>query len=191
MLLTRRELDRLVRPGLSKKRYEHTLAVTKLSLELAACYNLLPEEALNAAMLHDITKEVDIEEQLQMLENSAIINSNILMKSPNIYHAITAYYYAKDQLKLENADVLNAIRYHTTGRKNMSMLEKIVFTADTVSYDRDYDEAKKLRKLSFLDLDGCMLEITRFIISNLAAKSQMIELDTIECYNQLLVSNRH
>ncbi len=137
-------------------------------------------------MLHDITKEESLSSQLQTIAKSDIMNDTVLDKSPNIYHSITAYLYAKDILNIENNDVLNAIRYHTTGRKNMSMLEKIIFTADTVSYDRTYNDAKRLRELSFNDIDGCMHIITRFIISDLINKAAVIDINTIDCYNNVL-----
>ncbi|MEG0693326.1 MAG: bis(5'-nucleosyl)-tetraphosphatase (symmetrical) YqeK [Oscillospiraceae bacterium] len=186
MLLTMEELRPLVKERLSEKRYQHTLAVTKLALELAEHYEVSKEEAMNAAMLHDITKEDNIAWQLQMIAKSDIISVNVLDKSQNIYHSLTAFLYAKDILKVEYQDVLNAIRYHTTGRKDMSMLEKIIFTADTVSYDRTYEEARKLRELSFHNINDCMLEITRFIITDLMKKSAIIDIDTISCYNSLL-----
>ncbi|MFZ2537820.1 MAG: bis(5'-nucleosyl)-tetraphosphatase (symmetrical) YqeK [Oscillospiraceae bacterium] len=187
MLLTMEDLDILVKGKLSEKRYKHTLAVTKLSLELAEHYKISLDETLNAAMLHDITKEESLSSQLQTIAKSDIMNDTVLEKSSNIYHSITAYLYAKDRLDIKNIDVLNAIRYHTTGRKNMSMLEKIIFTADTVSYDRTYDEAKKLRELSFKDIDACMINITRFIISDLINKGAVIDSNTIDCYNTIAI----
>lgn len=188
MLLTYEELDALVKSRLGKKRYEHTIAVTKLSLELAKQYGIPTELALNAAMLHDITKQESIDTQLQMIEKSDIMNDNILAENENIYHSITAYIYAKNTLKIDNQDVLNAIRYHTTGRKNMSILEKIIFTADTVSYDRTYKDAKRLRELSFEDINECILLITKFLITDLINKQSVINVNTIECYNMVLTS---
>lgn len=180
------ELEPLIKARLSEKRYQHTIAVTKLALELAEHYNVSKTQTLNAAMIHDITKEDSTASQLQMLANSDIIKVNINEKSQNIYHSMTGYLYAVDILKIEHEDVLNAILYHTTGRKDMSMLEKIIFTADTVSYDRTYEDAKRLRELSFCDINACMLEITRFVITDLIKKSDIIDINTIECYNSLL-----
>ena len=186
MLICRDALDALVKGRLSQKRYEHTLAVTKLSLELAEHYQVNREQTMNAAMLHDITKEDNDVLQLQMMKKSDIMIVNLEEKSRTIYHSITGCIYAKELLKIEDQDVLNAIRYHTTGRKNMSMLEKIIFTADTVSYDRTYPEAPRLRELSFGNINECMLEITRFIITDLLKKTALIESETIDCYNSLL-----
>lgn len=192
--ISKNELETLIKSRLSDKRYNHTLAVARLSMELAEHYSVSTNTVYTAAMLHDITKEEGNlwhlqMLQLQMLEKSDIMKSNItdrMCSSENIYHSETGFLYAKDILKLTDEDILNAIRYHTTGRANMSMPEKIIFTADTVAYDRTYDEAKSLRELAFLDINKCMLKICSFIISDLLKKSSVISIETIECYNWLL-----
>lgn len=177
------ELDLLIKTRLTAKRYNHTLAVAMLSKELAEQYGASVYDAEVAAMLHDVTKEESKQSQLQTLQKSDIMELNIINESENVFHAITGYLYARDILKIENTDVLNAIRYHTTGRKEMSLLEKIIFTADTVAYDRTYTDAIRLRGLAFENLDECIREITSFIIKSLVEKKEIINLDTVECYN--------
>ena len=92
---------------------------------------------------------------------------------------------AQNRFGIQDADVLNAIRYHTTGRADMSLLEKIIYTADAVSYERDYKGVEALRKDAFSDLDRTMLEIVRFTLKKLVKDGTPIAIDSVSCYNEL------
>lgn len=177
------ELNHLVKSRLSQKRYQHTLAVVRLSEELAKRYDVSVENARIAAILHDITKEQGNEAQLQIIRESDIIMNTVYENTHNLYHGLTAYLYARDVLQIDNTDILNAIRYHTTARANMSILEKIIYVSDATSYDRSYKEVESLRKLSFEDIDTCMVKIIEFIIKDLLNRKSLIAGETIECYN--------
>lgn len=87
-----------------------------------------------------------------------------------------------------DANVLNAVRYHTTGRAGMSKLEKIIYIADAISMDRKYKEVARFRELSFVDLDICLLEIIRHTIRYLVKDNCLIPADTLNCYNELIVN---
>lgn len=184
------EYRALARARLSDKRYEHTLAVARLAGELAEKYGIDVEKARTAGLLHDITKEVPIDIQLQMIEKSAILVDKTLLLNPNVYHALTAFLFVKDRLSVTDTDTLNAIRFHTTGRAGMSLLEKIVYTADAVSYERSYPEVERLREQAFSDLDGCMLEILEFTLKKLVSAQTPIAADTLHCYNELCPKRR-
>lgn len=182
-MITIEEAQELAKTTLSPKRYEHTLAVVRLSGELAEVYGIDTQKARLAAMLHDITKEKSSDWQLQRLTSSGIIDETLLIGGIGIYHGITAYLAAKEEYGISDSDLLNAIRYHSTGRNGMSLLEKIIFTADTVAYDRTYKDAQRLRELSFTRLDDTVFEICRFIISDLTSKLMPVCPDTLYCYN--------
>lgn len=189
------ELEQLAKERLSEKRFHHTICVAKLAVELAVHYGENPVNARAAGLLHDITKEDvlspdDIRELilLQTTDKSDIIACTVLENSKNLHHSITAYYYVKSELKVLQEDVLNAILFHTTGRAGMSMLEKIIYVADAVSYDRTYQEVLRLRKLSFEDIDRCILEIIDFTVRDLMSKKRLISSDTIDCYNDIITN---
>lgn len=180
-----KELEELAQSTLSEKRYNHTLAVSKLAGELAEKYNENVELIKKSALLHDITKEMPMKKQREMLnELNDGVNYDII--SNNCIHSISGYYYSKNTLCIDNEDILNGILYHTTGRENMTLFEKIIYTADTVSYDRDYPGVARLRELAFVNLDECMVEILKFTIQSLLKKNKPIAIDTINCYNGLL-----
>lgn len=180
-------ITELVKSKLSQKRFQHTLAVSKLAQELAIHYQVNTDDALWASILHDITKEEKKAIQLQNIKKSDIILDAVFYENENLHHGFTAYLFAKNELYIENEDVLNAIRYHTTGRENMSMLEKIIYVADACSYDRTYKEAEAIRKLSFEDIDESVFKIIEFTVNSLIEKRMLIAMDTISCYNSLLL----
>lgn len=177
------EIDMLVKSKLSKKRYAHTKAVLKLATELATKYGENIENAMLAAILHDITKEEADEIQLQILKKSDIMVDDIVYKNNNLYHSITAYLFAKNILNINNNDVLNAIYYHTTAREKMSLLEKIIYVADSCAYDRSYSEVEAIRQLCFDNLNKGLIEIIESTIKIIISKKQLIAVDTINCYN--------
>lgn len=179
------QFEQAAKETLSKKRYEHTLAVARLSGELAETYGADVTAAKTAGLLHDIAKEIPADEQFTILKESGIINDTSLLLNQNVYHGITAFLTVPKRFSVTDPDVLNAIRYHTTGRRGMSLLEKIVYVADVVSYDRTYKEAKELRERAFYDLDGVLLEAVQFTIKKLVKQRLPIAFDSIDCYNEL------
>ena len=180
------EYHKILKEKLSEKRYEHSVAVMERAVFLAKLYGADEEKARLAGLLHDIMKDTDKITQLQFIDNSAIILSVAEKNAPPIWHAIAGCVYVRDVLKIEDGDVLNAIRYHTTGRANMSVLEKVVYLADFTSLDRDYPDAEYTRKLSEQGLNKGMLYCTRYLIKNLLEKGTMLHQDTVDCYNGLV-----
>lgn len=102
---------------------------------------------------------------------------------PALWHAIAGAAFVRDELGIRDQDILNAIRYHTMARANMSMLERIVYVGDLISADRSYKDVDRMRKLAGRGLDLAVKEALRFAISDLAAKGNRIPRCTLEAYN--------
>ncbi len=184
-LIDAEELIRLGSEKLSKKRMKHVLNVRNEAVKLAKRYGLDVNKCETAALLHDITKELKFDNQLQIMLHSGIILNDVLLKSVPLYHAVTAYVYAKEELQIEDPDILNAIRYHTTARGGMSRIEKAVYIADAISEDRHYKEVEEFRRLAMEDLDECMLAILKHTIRYLVKDDCLIPSDTMDAYNEL------
>lgn len=178
------DIQEIANKNLSKYRFAHSVNVKKQAKLLGEKYGVNTQKCEIAGILHDITKELDSKAQLQMILKSDIIVSDIILKTPKLYHAVTAMIYAKNKLQINDQDILNAIRYHTTARPNMSKLEKIIYIADSTSLDRNYKEVSYFRELSFVDLDLCMLEILKHTISYLIKDNSLIPVDTIKAYDE-------
>ena len=155
------------------------------AVELANIHGADPQKAELAGLIHDIEKNTPIKILLQTLEKSDILLSSVDLASPRIWHAPCGFLYARDALGIRDEDVLNAIRYHTTGRAGMSKLEKVVYLADLTSADRDFSDVKKVRKLSEQDLDGALFYSLQFILGDLTAKGLPLQPDSLACYNEI------
>ena len=100
------------------------------------------------------------------------------MKSPALWHSAAGAVYIREKLGVTDGDIINAVRYHTTGRAGMSLLEKVVYIADLTSADRSYPDAAYVRRLGEIDLDQCIAFSCRWIISDVTSRGLPAGRDT-------------
>lgn len=172
---------------MSEYRYTHSVNVSKEAKRLAKIYGADVEKAEIAGILHDITKETPKEEQLQIIRDSGIILDNVQLNAPKLWHGISGSVYVRDKLGVDDEDILNAIRYHTTGRANMSLLEKIIFVADFTSEERTYSGVSTMRKKTKKSLEEAMLYGFKFTFTDLTKRELAIHPDELACYNQIVL----
>lgn len=178
----------VIRPFLSEKRFFHSECVAKRARELAVRYGADPKKAETAGILHDIMKDTPQDEQLKMMDQFGIILTDVERAAPKLWHAMLGAAYLKNKLKIDDAEILSAVRYHTTGRKGMTLLDKILFIADFTSDDRDYPGVEEIRKAADKSLDEAMIAGIVFTIKDLADACKPIHPDTIAAYNQTVLS---
>lgn len=187
--LTFEDYQSLIKGRMSEKRFIHSVNMAEAAAALAKRYGADPEKARVAGILHDITKETPREEQLQILGDNAIILDDIQKITPKLWHSITGSVYVKQHLGITDIDILNAIRYHTSGRPNMSLLEKIIFIADFIGAERDYDGVDVMREKAQRSLEEAMEFGLSYTICDLAQRKLPIHRDALEAYNNI-VANR-
>ena len=180
------EYDALIRKMLKPSRYKHSRCVMEWAVELAEKNGADVIKAKLAGLLHDIMKNVPEKEMLQFIEDSGIILLYADLCAPQLWHAIAGAAYLKEKLGIDDPDVINAVRYHTTGRAGMSKLEKVVYLADLTSADRDYPDVKKARKIADRSLDEGVLYGSEFLIADLVQKERVLHPDTLACYDELV-----
>ncbi|MDR1467031.1 MAG: bis(5'-nucleosyl)-tetraphosphatase (symmetrical) YqeK [Oscillospiraceae bacterium] len=183
------DYKKIVESKLSPERFEHCLNVSKESKKLAQKYNCDFEKAQIAGLLHDITKEMPREEQKQLIEKHGIILTEVQQKSFKLWHAISGYVFVKTQLNIKDKDILNAIRYHTSGRRNMSKFEKIIFVSDFISEDRKYKSVEKIRRVAYNSLDDAVIRGIEYTTKSLIKKRSAVDPNSIEAYNDILFKN--
>ena len=137
------ELYEDVKSRLSEKRFKHTEGVIKRAVEYAKVYNANMEDTKLAALAHDIAKEIPQEEAFNLIKKYEIELDEIEKVNFNLIHSKLGAEIVKEKYGF-NEDIINAIKYHTTGRENMSILEKIIFLADATEENRDYKELDNL-----------------------------------------------
>lgn len=175
-----------VRKHLSDARYYHSLCVAEEAKKLAEKYGADPEKAEIAGILHDVAKEIPYDKQEKMLEKYDVNLTEFEKKKPKLWHAVLAAEYVKNELGVEDEEILGAIRWHTTGRKDMTLLEKILFIADFNSADRTYEGVEDMRKLADKSLELAMIEGITFTANEQFENHFLIGADMIDAYNDAI-----
>ncbi|MCQ4021639.1 MULTISPECIES: bis(5'-nucleosyl)-tetraphosphatase (symmetrical) YqeK [unclassified Ruminococcus] len=186
--MTFKEYRKIVKSRMGEKRFSHSENVSKEAIKLAKLYGADPEKAELAGILHDITKETPHEEQLQIMEKNGIILSKLQLSSPKLWHSLSGAAYIESELGITDQDIINAVRYHTSGRAGMSILEKIIFVADFTSEERDYDDVDVMRKKSRKSLEEAMHYGLSFTLSDLIKRERIIDPNAIDCYNDITIN---
>lgn len=181
------EFKELLSQRLKPERYIHSLAVADSALYLAEKYGADKEKAYIAGLLHDVTKNENEAKQLQMMENDGIILSRTELCNRKLWHAMSGEVYARTVLGIEDSEILGAIRYHTTGKAGMNLLEKVVYIADYISAERDYPDAPVIRGLAEISLEEAALYALKHSLKSLSKKEKLVHTDSVELYNELIV----
>ena len=158
--VSRVELIKTLEQELSYKRFIHTLSVAGTASSLAMCYGADLEKAETAGLLHDCAKCMDVRKMQKVCEKAGLTVSSFEADSGSLLHSKAGSVLAAEKYGITDPDMINAIRYHTTGRPGMSLLEKIIFVADYIEPGRF--TAKNLpliRKMAFADIDEALLKI--------------------------------
>ncbi len=165
-------------------RFRHSKNVAKEAIRLAKKYGADPDKAELAGILHDATKETEADEQMKLIAKAGIQLSTLELESPKLWHAISGSAFVQVELGIEDQEVIDAIRYHTTGRAGMTLLDKVIFIADFISADRDYEGVDRMRQIAEKSLDDAVLEGMAFTIADLAERKLTIAPDTFAGYNE-------
>ena len=174
--------------SLSEYRRVHSLNVSAEAVRFAEKYGGDVEKARLAGLLHDVTKETDFDRQLQIIENGGIILTELEKRSPKLWHAISGACFVRDVIGVDDPDIFNAIRYHTTARAGMSQLEKIIFLADFTSAECDYPDIDVIREHAEHSLEDGMLYGIKFTISRLVGRGDLVSPDALAAYNEILLT---
>ena len=147
-------VDEYLRKNLSPQRYNHTQGVADQAVKLAKLYGADEDKAYVAGLLHDIAKEIPLEQKLTLCAEYGIEVDEIMRSQPDLTHSFLSAAIAKSVFGIDDNDMLNAISYHTTGRHGMSLLEKILLLADITEPNRGRSkEIDDLRQLAQLNLN--------------------------------------
>ena len=180
-----------IKPLLSEKRFEHSLNVAQEAVKLAKKYGADPEKAEAAGILHDILKDTPADKQLKIISDFGIIMNDVELSVKKSWHAISGAAYIRGVLRVEDEEIIDAVRYHTTGRHNMTVLEKVVFVADFISKDRDSPGVEEMRKTAYKSLDRAIVEGIAFTVSALLKDREPVVPETVDAYNDAVWAVRH
>ncbi len=178
-----KEISKKLRKILKPERYEHTLGVMYTAAALAMKYGVDITQAMYAGLLHDCGKYCSTREQIRLCEKYGITLTESELEMPALIHAKLGVYLAEHQYNVSSEEILRAIRYHTTGREAMTMLEKIIYIADYIEPGRKMIPVlPKVRFAAFDNIDEAVYLCAGSTISFLEGTSRPIDTLTIETY---------
>ena len=183
-----KEIENDVKSVLSEYRFTHSLGVAKKAIELAKIYGVQEEIAKKVGIAHDIAKEMTDEEMIEYAKANNIRIDEIETVKPSLLHGKIGADIASKKYGFTE-DMINAIKWHTTGRENMSMLEKIIYVADKTEENRSGTrfDLEKSRELSKQNIDEALIFLMNESISYKIKNNGLIHPKTIEARNDLLL----
>lgn len=178
------EIKQVVKQNLSKKRYDHTIRVYEVALQLAKHYGVCENKVAIAALFHDYCKD----EQIERLKQQVIdydLPPTLLLYDQELWHGPVAAKMVRDIFHIADEEIYRAIYYHTTGRPNMSDVEKIVFIADYIEPNRHFSGIDAVRKAAYENIDEAIaLALSNSIafLQNKQIKIHELSLDAYQYY---------
>ncbi|UOQ93803.1 bis(5'-nucleosyl)-tetraphosphatase (symmetrical) YqeK [Halobacillus shinanisalinarum] len=188
MQLSRDELLEFVQPHLTKTRYEHTVRVADTALILASRFGSNPKKTEIAAILHDYAKYKSKEDMKRWIIADRRLSKDLLHHHHEIWHGPVGAIMLEQEIGLQDSAIQSAIASHTSGKKNMSTMDKIVFLADYIEPGRGFPGVEEVRKTAETNLDAACLQALSNTIQFLTNKSRSVYPDTIHAYNDLLTN---
>lgn len=176
---------------LTPKRFTHSIGVTDMAETLAKRYGADPTQARLAGLLHDCAKELSLAEMYRWLQVANEVVDSQMMKDGALLHGVVGAIVANYVYHVTDTEILEAIRVHTTGKVGMSILDKIIFVADYIEVNRDFDGVDRLRELAKTDLDQAVLGGYDNTISFLIKQKKEIYSTTILGRNDIIFRLHH
>lgn len=187
--MERNEALEIVKAQLTEHRYNHTIGVMETALLLAEQYGSDEKKAELSAIFHDYAKFRPKEEMRQIIIDEKM-PTELLEYNSELWHAPVGAFLVKKEVGIEDKDILDAIKYHTSGRPGMSQLEKIIYLADYIEPGRHFPGVDEVRELAKEDLDTALIKAIQNTIQFLMRKNHPVFPDTFHTYNDLVTNRR-
>lgn len=179
-------LDRyreLLRGKLNPRRLFHSECVSECAGVLAERYGASVEKARLAGLLHDVMKNAPANEQLALMPDITPLE----LLNSKVWHQISGEAFLRQNGIVTDEEILGAVRWHTTGKAGMTLLEKIIYVADFISADRDYKDVEVVRRLAYISLEHAILYTSRYTVNKMVSQDLLLHPATVECYNDMLM----
>jgi predicted HD superfamily hydrolase involved in NAD metabolism len=183
--MNREAMIEAVQQQMPAKRWEHVRGVMTSAVALAKQYGANAEKAELAALLHDYCKYWPVDKQAQVLIDHGY-SGDLLANDKQLWHGPAAAYFIQDEFGITDQEVLDAIRYHTSGRANMTLMDKIICLADYIEPGRDFPEVDKIRKKAENSLEKALIAGFDSTLLHLISKKQKVYPLTLMARNALI-----
>ncbi|WP_064092426.1 bis(5'-nucleosyl)-tetraphosphatase (symmetrical) YqeK [Rossellomorea aquimaris] len=187
--MNREEALQKVKSHLTEHRYVHTCGVMETAIQLAKKFGADEKKAELAAIFHDYAKFRNKDEMKTIIIEEKL-SSDLLKFNSELWHAPVGAILVQREVGIEDQEVLDAIRYHTSGREQMTTLEKVIYLADYIEPNRQFPGVEEVRELSNTSLDKGIIKALQNTMTFLMKKNQGIYPDTFRFYNELILDSR-
>ena len=173
--------------NLSARRFKHSINVASEAEKLANKYGADVVKAKIAGLVHDCAREKKRERMIEYVLEEGLQLDAVTTEVKELLHGAAAIHICKKQFEIFDEEILSAVMYHTTGRADMSLLDKVVFLADYIEPAREFPEIEELKKLSYTDIDNAMLFAYDTTIKYVISKKGLIHPNSIIGRNDILI----
>lgn len=180
----------IVKEQITNHRYEHTLGVMETAIKLAKRFGADEKKAELTAIFHDYAKFRDLEEMKTIIQEQSM-DPELLEYNSELWHAPVGAYLVEKEVGITDSVILDGIRYHTSGRPNMSLLEKTIYLADYIEPGRHFPGVEEVREMAKEDLDKALIQAVKNSVAFLMKKNQRIFPLTFHTYNDLVKKEAH
>jgi len=184
--MDRIKIENKLQKMISNNRYQHSLGVEQTAKELAVRYGANPCKAALAGLVHDCAKGIPSNKAMALAEQYHLPIDDICKKQPELIHGALGAEIAKIEFEIADEEILSAIAYHTTGKENMTVLEKIIYLADLIEPGRDFPGVDRLREVAFQDLNKALLEAMQSVMIYVLNGKFLLHPRTVHAWNHLL-----
>jgi len=184
-MLSYDEIREVVKSKLTEKRFYHSECVAARAVEYAKIYGVDEEKARIAGICHDIAKDIPKEDRIKLAEEDGVELDEFEKENTSLIHGKHGAIIAKRDFGCTD-DICQAIKWHTTGHENMTMLDKIIFMADATGEDRHYSNTEELYELTKTDIDKAMIELIKVSLIDVMEHEKILHPESIKTYNYLI-----
>ncbi|WP_026884862.1 bis(5'-nucleosyl)-tetraphosphatase (symmetrical) YqeK [Clostridium akagii] len=180
------QMRNYLKENLSQGRYNHSLGVEDAAEKLAKQYGANIKKAKIAGLIHDCAKEIDKKEILDICRKNGVDIDYVLEANPSLLHGAAGAIMAQKVMGVEDEDILSAIKNHTIGKSDMSLLEKVIYLADYIETSRKFPGIEELRNAAFRSLDEALILSFDKTIEVVISRGNLIHKDTVEARNFII-----
>lgn len=190
IMQSKKAILKMLSTSLTKKRFIHSINVMKTAVNLATFYGGDVKRAELAGLLHDCAKDFPTISQLKMIKDFGIILDEIEENEPALIHGPLGAAVAEKVYNIDDKAVLRAIKFHTTGNENMTLLDKIIFISDIIEPTRQFSGVEVLRKEAYNDLDLAIIHACDSIIKFVIEQKKLLHPRTLNTRNNLILNKK-
>ena len=186
IIMTLEEMNDKLKKSIRTDRYIHSVNVMNSALSLARLYSVDENKAAVAGLLHDCAKDLKNEDAYEIYKKFDIETDEITKRQPRLLHGPVGAYIAEICYGITDKEILNAIKFHTTGKENMNMLEKIIFISDYIEPERNFPGVDDIREWVTKDIDRAIVLALDSTIKRVLGKGALLHPATVNARNYLI-----